>query len=85
MGGWYSLVYSYSFNQLRIKILLTYLLTPVFEITASDRRFPVKYIKRPHIFFRFLRKHSDKIVLLSKLTKLNPYWFMSKATYFLIS
>ena len=24
MGGWYLLVYSYSFNQLKIKILLTY-------------------------------------------------------------
>ena len=27
MGGWYLLVYSYSFNQLKTKILLTYLLT----------------------------------------------------------
>ena len=27
MGGWYLLVYSYSFNQLKIKIFLTYLLT----------------------------------------------------------
>ena len=25
MGGWYLLVYSYSFNQLKIKVLLTYL------------------------------------------------------------
>ena len=25
MGGWYLLVYSYSFNQLKIKTLLTYL------------------------------------------------------------
>ena len=24
MGGWYLLVYSYSFNQLKIKILLTF-------------------------------------------------------------
>ena len=33
MGGWYLLVYSYSFNQLKIKILLTYLLlkTYLFE------------------------------------------------------
>ena len=27
MGGWYLLVYSYCFNQLKIKILLTYLHT----------------------------------------------------------
>ena len=29
MGGWYLLVYSYSFNQLKIKIFLTYLLTTI--------------------------------------------------------
>ena len=29
MGGWYLLVYSYSFNQLKIKILLIYL--PTFQ------------------------------------------------------
>ena len=35
MGGWYLLVYSYSFNQLKIKILLTtYLLT----ISSNKRR-----------------------------------------------
>ena len=27
MGGWYLLAYSYSFNQLKIKILLTYFLS----------------------------------------------------------
>ena len=33
MGGWYLLVYSYSFNQLKIKILLTYLLTYLLTIS----------------------------------------------------
>ena len=32
MGGWYLLVHSYSFNQLKIKILLTYLL--IFLLTC---------------------------------------------------
>ena len=36
-------------------------------------------------FFRFWWKHPYKIMFLSKLSKLNPYWFMSKATYFLFS
>ena len=34
MGGWYLLVYSYSFNQLKIKILLT-LLTYLYNVYAE--------------------------------------------------
>ena len=43
MGGWYLLVYSYCFNQLKIKILLTCLLVLSYK-TTLDRECSIKLV-----------------------------------------
>ena len=61
------------------------------EVLAQELDKPViQKIKGRKVYSRFKDnrfwwKHPSKIVLFSKLTKLNPNWFMSKATYFLVS
>ena len=82
MGGWYLLVYSYSFNQLKIKILLTHLLLfdigPVFA-SFSTTIFDSKKVAI-NVFFLFLFYFyaNDRIANILKTITRIPYFSSSE-------
>ena len=81
MGGWYLLVYSYSFSQLKIKILLTYLLLfdigPVFA-SFSRTIFDSKKVAI-NVFFLFLFYFyaNGRIANILKIITRIPYFSKS--------
>ena len=83
---WWIFAWQYFLAFYGVKINFTYIILQSIWNNSQQSVFACQMYKTSeHFSLYFGENNPDKTVLLSKLTKPNHYWFMSKETYILIA